>query len=219
MAVPVPSLRWEAELLRAHPLVIACDEVGRGSLAGPVAVGAASVSAAQTGGPLPEGLRDSKLVPERRRPDVAARARDWADATAVGWATATEVDEVGIIRALGLAAHRAIGGLRDAGVAVSEAIVILDGNHDYITPVGLLGAPVVTRVKADQDCASAAAASVVAKTERDAVMVGLHEEYPVYAWDRNKGYASQVHRDAIAAHGLSRHHRASWAIASAPALF
>jgi len=218
MTVAVPRLTVERRLLREHAVVIACDEVGRGALAGPVAVGAAVVDPAISRRRVPEGLRDSKLVAERRRPDVAARAADWVSASSVGWASAAEIDEVGIVRALGWAALRAIADLRGLGIVPEEAIVILDGNHDYITPAG--GAfPVQTIVKADRDCASAAAASVIAKVARDALMTDLHAATPVYQWARNKGYASPDHRAAIRSHGLSGHHRASWAIADAPTLF
>lgn len=219
MSVVAPRLTVERQLLKEHALVIACDEVGRGALAGPVAVGAAVMDAAGARRRIPEGLRDSKLVAEHRRPDVAARAAAWVDASAVGWASAAEIDEVGIIRALGLAALRAIADLRATGIVPEEAIVILDGNHDYITPAGGSGLRVRPIVKADRDCASAAAASVLAKVARDDLMTRLHDEHPVYRWERNKGYASLEHRDAIRAHGLSAHHRASWAIADAPTLF
>ncbi|AUG29667.1 MULTISPECIES: ribonuclease HII [Microbacterium] len=219
MSVVAPRLTVERRLLKEHALVIACDEVGRGALAGPVAVGAAVMDAAGARRRIPEGLRDSKLVAEHRRPDVAARAAAWVGASAVGWASAAEIDEVGIIRALGLAALRAIADLRAAGIVPEEAIVILDGNHDYITPAGGSGLRVRPIVKADRDCASAAAASVLAKVARDDLMTRLHDEHPVYRWERNKGYASLEHRDAIRAHGLSAHHRASWAIADAPTLF
>jgi len=219
MSVVAPRLTVERRLLKEHALVIACDEVGRGALAGPVAVGAAVMDAAGARRRIPEGLRDSKLVAEHRRPDVAARAAAWVGASAVGWASAAEIDEVGIIRALGLAALRAIADLRAAGIAPEEAIVILDGNHDYITPAGGSSLRVRPIVKADRDCASAAAASVLAKVARDDLMTRLHDEHPVYRWERNKGYASLEHRDAIRAHGLSAHHRASWAIADAPTLF
>jgi len=134
MTVVEPRLTLERRLLREHSIIIACDEVGRGALAGPVAVGAVAVDAARARRRVPEGLRDSKLVPEARRPDVAARAAGWVQASAVGWASAAEVDAVGIIRALGLAALRAITQLGDQGVVPEEGIVLLDGNHDYITP-------------------------------------------------------------------------------------
>lgn len=219
MTVAVPRLTVERRLLREHALVIACDEVGRGALAGPVAVGAAVIDAARARRRIPEGLRDSKLVAEHHRHAVAERAAGWVGASSVGWATADEIDRVGIIRALGLAALRAIADLRAQGIVPEEAIVILDGNHDYITPAGGGGLRVQPIVKADRDCASAAAASVLAKVARDDLMTRLHDEHPVYRWERNKGYASAEHRDAIRSHGLSAHHRASWAIADAPTLF
>lgn len=217
MTIIEPRLTLERRLLREHPLVIACDEVGRGALAGPVAVGATALDATRARRPMPQGLRDSKLVPEMRRADVAARAAGWVSASGVGWASAAEIDAVGIIRALGLAAIRAITELRAHGIAVEEGIVILDGNYDYITAAGATDLTVRPVIKADRDCASAAAASVIAKVARDAVMTRLHGDVPAYQWARNKGYASQEHRRAIDAHGLSPHHRASWAIA--PTLF
>ena len=134
-------------------------------------------------------------------------------------ASAAEIDEVGIMRALGLASLRAIADLRAHGVVAEDAIVILDGNHDYITPAGEAGLTVTPVIKADRDCASAAAASVIAKVARDTLMTDLHEELPAYRWARNKGYASPDHREAIRMHGMSPHHRASWSIAAAPTLF
>ncbi|SBS70646.1 ribonuclease HII [uncultured Microbacterium sp.] len=219
MTVATPKLTVERRLLKEHALVIACDEVGRGALAGPVAVGAAVVDASGARRRIPEGLRDSKLVAEHHRAAVAERAAGWVSASSVGWASAAEIDDVGIIRALGLAALRAIADLRAYGVVPEDAIVILDGNHDYITPAGGAGLRITPIVKADRDCASAAAASVIAKVARDALMTRLHDDVPVYQWARNKGYASLEHREAIRSHGLSDHHRASWAIADAPTLF
>lgn len=219
MSVIEPRLTLERRLLREHPLVIACDEVGRGALAGPVAVGAAVIDQRVARRRIPDGLRDSKLIPEGRRADVAARAESWACASAVGWASSAEVDGVGIMRALGHAAIRALGALRAAGVHVEDALVILDGNYDYITPAGARGVRVAPVIKADRDCASAAAASVIAKVARDGLMTDLHQGLPAYQWSRNKGYASPEHREAIRDHGISVHHRASWSIADAPTLF
>jgi ribonuclease HII len=219
MTVAEPRLTLERRLLKEHAVVIACDEVGRGALAGPVAVGAAVIDAPRSRKRIPVGLRDSKLVPEIKRADVAARAASWVSASAVGWASSAEIDEVGIMRALGLASIRAIADLRAHGVVAEDAIVILDGNYDYITPAGARGLVVRPVVKADRDCASAAAASVIAKVARDALMTGLHEQLPEYNWARNKGYASPDHREAIRAHGISVHHRSSWSIADIPTLF
>ncbi|KQZ84432.1 ribonuclease HII [Microbacterium sp. Root166] len=219
MTVVEPRLTLERRLLREHAIVIACDEVGRGALAGPVAVGAAVIDAKGSRRRIPQGLRDSKLVPEHHRAGVAARASSWVSASAVGWASSVEIDEIGIMRALGLAAIRALADLRAHGVVPEDAIVILDGNYDYISAAGAAGLRVTPVIKADRDCASAAAASVIAKVARDALMTELHDELPAYNWARNKGYASPDHREAIRTHGISSHHRASWSIADAPTLF
>jgi ribonuclease HII len=219
VTVTEPRLTLERRLLKEYPLVIACDEVGRGALAGPVAVGAAVIDPARSRKRIPTGLRDSKLVPEMRRADVAARAASWVCGSAVGWASSAEIDELGIMRALGVAAIRALADLRAHGVVPESAVVILDGNYDYITPAGADGLRVRPVIKADRDCASAAAASVIAKVARDALMTTLHDDLPAYHWARNKGYASPDHREAISAHGLSSHHRQSWSIAEAPTLF
>ncbi len=219
MTVVAPKLTLERSLLRECELLISLDEVGRGALAGPVAVGAAVMDAAGARRRVPEGLRDSKLVTEKRRPELAVRAAAWVQASAVGWATAAEVDEVGIMKALGLAASRALQGVIAQGAAMRDALVILDGNHDYVSSVHPEPVRVRPVIKADRDCASVSAASVIAKVARDTFMAELHHSHPRYQWDRNKGYASAEHRDAIRTLGLSPHHRASWAITDAPTLF
>ena len=219
MTVIAPKLTLERKLLTEYDLIISLDEVGRGALAGPVAVGAAVMDAAGARRRVPEGLRDSKLVSEKRRPDVAARAAAWVQASGVGWASAAEVDEGGIMRALGLAASRAIDAVVAQGAGVESALVILDGNYDYVSRVHAVPLQVRSVIKGDRDCASVSAASVIAKVARDSYMAELHADHSVYQWDRNKGYASLEHRAAIRAEGLSPFHRASWAIADAPTLF
>ncbi|WP_295011237.1 ribonuclease HII [uncultured Microbacterium sp.] len=217
--VAEPSLTLERRLLREHSLLICLDEVGRGALAGPVAVGATVVDAAAARRRVPQGLRDSKLVPERRRAEVAERASAWAPASAVGWAESTEIDEHGIMRALGIAASRAIIAACAETYDAAEALVLLDGNHDYVSAVHPGALRVRPIVKADRDCAAVSAASVIAKVARDALMVQLASAHAAYQWERNKGYASVEHRAAIRERGLTRHHRSSWAIADAPTLF
>lgn len=219
MTVVAPTLRLERMLLKEYDLIIALDEVGRGALAGPVAVGAAVMDAAGSRRRVPDGLRDSKLITERRRPEMAERAGAWVMASAVGWASATEIDEVGIMLALGLAASRAVQGVVDQGASLERTLVVLDGNHDYVSRVHPDPLTVRTVIKGDRDCASVSAASVIAKVARDDLMVGLHPEHPDYQWHRNKGYASTEHRRAISERGLSPWHRSSWAIADAPTLF
>lgn len=219
MTVVAPRLTLERSLLKDYDLIIALDEVGRGALAGPVAVGAAVMDAAGARRRVPDGLRDSKLITELRRPAMAERAAAWVQHSSVGWASSEEVDEVGIMRALGLAASRAVQAVVDAGATLERTLVILDGNHDYVSRVHPEPLRVRPVIKADRDCASVSAASVIAKVARDTLMASLHDEHPIYQWDRNKGYASPEHRQAIREVGLSPFHRASWAIADAPTLF
>lgn len=203
MPRPVPTLDVERQLFAGGARIVAgIDEVGRGAIAGPVTVGAVAVDASRT--TFPEGLADSKLLTPRRREAMDPLVRSWALAHATGSATAAEIDRIGIVSALGLAASRALHALG----AVPD-VLIVDGNTPFL--VEEPGGPrILMRVKADQDCACVAAASVIAKVERDAVMTALHASHPHYGWDGNKGYGAAVHTAAIRAHGVTEHHRTSW---------
>jgi len=203
-----PTQDVEQELFAAgSTLIIGIDEVGRGAMAGPVMVGVCALGPGVT--EFPAGLRDSKLVSEKKRVSLFPEVQQWAP-TAVGEATAAEIDELGITACLGLAARRALILLHEAGVAVGEATILLDGSHDWLNPALASKLPVVTRVKADQDCAVVSAASIVAKVTRDALMVTLDAEHPEYGWASNKGYGAAVHMEAIKTRGLTPYHRASW---------
>lgn len=209
MPVADPTLELEHELLGAGAaLVIGCDEVGRGALAGPVAVGMAALGL--DAGAFPAGLRDSKMLSEKRREALHPRVSEWVRHSAVGMASAEEVDALGITACLGLAGRRALVELHHLGVPLLDSVVLLDGSHDWLTPALAHPVPVRLRVKADRDCASVAAASVLAKVHRDRLMVAWHEESPEYGWAGNKGYGSQAHLDAIRASGASRIHRRTW---------
>jgi ribonuclease HII len=188
--------------------VIGCDEVGRGAIAGPVAVGLCVVDASV--GTHPRGLRDSKMLSEKRREELAPLAAGWALWSAVGLATAAEVDEVGIMIALGLAGKRALAQLHELGAAIAESVLLLDGSFNWLTPVLQSPLPVRTRIKADRDCASVAAASVVAKVHRDRMMIAYDADYPGYGWTGNKGYGSADHFAAIDSLGPSELHRLTW---------
>ena len=217
MVVAAPTLEFEAQLHQSGArFVIGCDEVGRGAIAGPVAVGLCIVDV--TVGPMPVGLRDSKLLGEKRREDLAPLAASWALFSAVGLATAREVDEVGIIVALGLAGKRALVSLHEAGANIRESVILLDGNHDWLTPALQSPLRLTTRVKADRDCASVAAASVVAKVHRDRLMIGADGASPGYGWASNKGYGSAHHFAAIAELGATDFHRRTWLHAGESAL-
>jgi ribonuclease HII len=221
-----PSLRVERSLLReGYRLIASMDEVGRGALAGPASVGIVLVDdSVRT---APSGVRDSKLLTPAARRALVPRIRRWALAYAVGHAGPDEVDAVGILGALRLAAHRALAMLP----AVPD-LVLLDGNHDWFTeptaraddpasgrqplftlePVGPRARPIPVRtmIKADMRCSSVAAASVLAKVERDARMVRLHDEHPDYCWADNKGYSAPEHLQALLQLGPCEHHRRSW---------
>ena len=207
--VAVPSLKVERELFGAGaPVVLACDEVGRGALAGPVAVGLVIIDAGVRR--MPAGLRDSKLLSEPRREAMAPKASSWVRAWAVGEASAAEIDELGIMVCLGLAGARAFAALSAVEDAVADAPLILDGNYDWLSASIEHRVRVTTRIKADRDCASVAAASVIAKVHRDGGMRRAHEQLPVYGWNENKGYSTPAHFAAIDEHGPSELHRTTW---------
>ncbi|KQR46600.1 ribonuclease HII [Frigoribacterium sp. Leaf164] len=209
MAVVDPTLDLERELHAAGATwVIGCDEVGRGAIAGPVAVGLGAVHLEC--GEMPVGLRDSKLLSEKRREALYPTATSWVQAHAVGLADAREVDEIGIVAALGLAGRRALTALHEAGVGIMSSVVVLDGNHDYLTPALSTPPRITTRVKADRDCASVAAASVIAKVHRDRMMIAADDEHPGYGWAGNKGYGSTAHYAALTELGPSPLHRLTW---------
>jgi ribonuclease HII len=209
MAVVDPTLDLERELHAAGATwVIGCDEVGRGAIAGPVAVGLGAVHLEC--GEVPVGLRDSKLLSEKRREALYPTATSWVQAHAVGLADAREVDEIGIVAALGLAGRRALTALHEAGVGIMSSVVVLDGDHDYLTPALSTPPRITTRVKADRDCASVAAASVIAKVHRDRMMIAADDEHPGYGWAGNKGYGSTAHYAALTELGPSPLHRLTW---------
>ena len=214
-----PSLRVERALQReGHRVLAGMDEVGRGALAGPVSVGVVLID--ETCRTAPQGVRDSKLLTARHRERMVRPIRRWALACAVGHASPAEIDEIGIMGGLRLAGTRALDAIAASGIVAD--LVILDGNHDWLTPPGQVGLlawangsgasfpPVTTMVKADVRCSSVAAASVLAKVERDGLMVGLDPRHPAYGWAVNKGYAAPGHLRALEAHGPCEEHRRSW---------
>ena len=203
VARPEPTLDVEREFFAGGARIVAgVDEVGRGAIAGPVTIGVVAIDASV--GEIPAGLRDSKLMTPKRREAMVPVAKEWGLAWATGSATAQEIDKIGIMSALGLAASRALQKL-----GVTPDVLILDGNSSFLVEEDN-GPRVVTRIKADQDCACVSAASVIAKVERDALMTELHQQFPHYGWDGNKGYGAKVHTDAIKTHGLTDLHRKSW---------
>lgn len=210
-----PTLLLESQLFRdGHRRIAAIDEVGRGALAGPVSVGVAVIS--HPCAAPPAGLRDSKLLTPEARTKLVAPVRAWVQEFAVGHAEPAEIDAWGIVTALRVAALRALAEVRGP-----VDVVLLDGSHNYLADPepALLGEPVMppgysglvrTQVKADRDCASVAAASVLAKVERDILMVQWSQRFPRYEWDRNKGYGTAAHTAALREWGATEWHRRSW---------
>ena len=220
-----PTLSLEqAEFDLGARFVIGIDEVGRGALFGPVTVGVAVLEVDKHGGAVagsenawPSALADSKLMSEKAREATFTPVGEWVSAWAVGSASNEEIDRLGITPCLALAARRAIQDLHTEirakiAAAPGSALAILDGSHNWLGDT--LG-PVAVKVqtKADRDCVSVAAASVLAKVTRDRAMVDLSRQKPAleaYGIAGNKGYSSQQHIDALRELGPTVLHRKTW---------
>jgi ribonuclease HII len=183
-----------------HNLIEAgCDEAGRGCLAGPV-VAAAVILPRNYKHPV---LNDSKKLTARQRSLLKDEIKESAIAWNIGVVDNNEIDEINILRASIKAMHLAIDGLR-----VKPQFLLIDGNTFY--PYKSIKHKTI--IKGDGLFFSIAAASVLAKTFRDDLMEKIHDEYPDYGWNRNKGYATSFHRNAILEHGITPYHRKSFAL-------
>ena len=178
-----------------------CDEAGRGCLAGPV-VAAAVILPLDFSCP---GLNDSKQLTELQRDELRIIIEKEALAWSVALVDEKEIDEINILNASILAMHRAVDKL-----TVTPEFIIVDGNK--FKKYG--NVPHQTIVKGDSKYLSIAAASVLAKTHRDELMMKLHGEFPQYGWDRNKAYPTIKHRQAIKQYGVSPYHRLSYKLLS-----
>ena len=179
----------------AGHLVAGVDEVGRGPLAGDVVAAAVIL----TDSP-PEGVTDSKMLTPERREALAERIRDEAVSWALGRATVAEIDEQNILQASLLAMRRAVEAL-----PIQPSLVLVDGNR---LPKWPYEARAI--VKGDLTEPSIGAASILAKVQRDAEMLALHEHYPAYGFDRHKGYPTKAHLAALETAGISPVHRRSF---------
>jgi ribonuclease HII len=202
--VPNPNLKFEKGLWPVYPLVAGLDEAGRGALAGPVCVGAVilpnddpHLSSALS------GVRDSKLLTPLKRDLLAPRIKATVLTWSVAFASAEEIDALGIVPATRLAAMR--------------AIELLTQFPDYLLTdfrleVPELDIPQTAIVKGDQKSLSIAAASILAKTVRDELMRGLESQYPNYGLGKHKGYGTQTHRHALKRMGYSSIHRKTFKV-------
>lgn len=199
---PVPGLEHEKHLWASgHEVVVGMDEVGRGAWAGPLTVAAAVIPTNRR----INGLRDSKMLSEKRRESLFERVDSWCTSWSLGHATPDECDRFGMSRALQLAAWRALEVLDRRPDAV-----LLDGNLDFVGDAAGPGGTHLV-VKGDATVASIAAASVLAKVSRDRLMRSMAEDFPQYDFERNKGYPCPRHRMALCGYGPTSIHRRSWA--------
>ena len=203
--IETPELRLEQDLWRSGVKFIGgVDEAGRGALAGPVMAGVVILPNDPQIGLTLSGVRDSKQMTARQRSLWAARIKSVALAWAVGSASAAEIDSNGILPATRTAVQRAIQNL-----ALMPEFLLMD----YIHWPGLKN-PHLMMPKGESRSLSVAAASVLAKTERDAVLISLDERYAGYGFARHKGYGTEAHRAAIQQIGYCPEHRRSYILHS-----
>lgn len=186
----------QAAIERGYLRIAGVDEVGRGPLAGPVTAAAVVLDLAV----LPEGLNDSKKLSAKRRALVEQEILSKAEVS-IAHASVEEIDELNILRASHLAMERAVAALDPA-----PDYLLIDGN---LIPKDLK-LPAESVVKGDAKSLSIAAASIVAKEERDRIMVDLGQQFPGFGWEKNAGYPSKQHRDALKTLGVTPHHRRSF---------
>lgn len=181
----------------AGEVICGVDEAGRGPLAGAVFAAAVILDPSR---PI-EGLRDSKKLTEARRDALAEQIKSHALAWSIACCTEAEIDEINILQASMLAMRRAIEGLK-----VQPTLALVDGNRCPVMP---LRSEAI--VKGDDKVPAISAASILAKTARDASMLALHRQYPDYAFDKHKGYPTALHLERLREHGVTPVHRKSYA--------
>ena len=192
-----PDFSEEVRLIqRGARLIAGVDEVGRGPLAGPVTAAAVVLDPTR----IPEGLNDSKVLTAKVRDRLFDRILAVADVS-VAHATVEEIDRLNILYASHLAMCRAVAGLRTA-----PCMALIDGN---MIPRDLT-CNAVALIGGDGRSVSVAAASIVAKVVRDRIMVDLAQQHPGYGWEKNAGYPTKTHREALLALGVTPHHRRSF---------
>ncbi|MFZ6874563.1 ribonuclease HII [Undibacterium sp. Di27W] len=180
-----------------NEVICGVDEAGRGPLAGPVMAAAVILDPNR---PI-AGLRDSKKLSEAKRELLAVEIKEHALAWCIAECSEQEIDELNILQATMLAMRRAVEGL-----SVQPTLALIDGNR---CPVMSIASEAI--VKGDDKVAAISAASILAKTARDHVLMQLHETYPQYALDQHKGYPTALHLERLREHGVSPIHRKSYA--------
>ena len=189
--------------LQKNRLEAGCDEAGRGCLAGPVVAAAVILDPKK----VILGLNDSKKLNEKQRLVLKDEIINKALSFGIGVVEVSEIDKINILNASILAMHKAISQLK-----ISPDFLLIDGNrfHPYRQ------IPYNCIIKGDGKFQSIAAASIIAKTYRDEIMLSLHEKFPQYGWNKNMGYPTKEHRSAIEQYGTTQHHRMSFKLLPDP---
>ena len=208
-------LAFERPLLSRGEVVVGLDEVGRGALAGPMTIGAVVITEDSL---PPVGLTDSKALTPKRRDALVEPLERWAADWSLGSVSAVEIDRWGLRLALAVAATRALDGLTlvPTFALIDGSLNLLDApirfNDDDLSPPSLhyAGMAHTTLVKGDSRSGTIAAASILAKVQRDRAMRRLALEFPEYGWDANKGYGVPLHLRALVDQGPCRYHRQTW---------
>lgn len=190
-------LEFEKEALaKGYKSVCGVDEAGRGPLAGPVCAAAVILPE----GVVIDGVNDSKKLSEKKRESLFDVIREQTLAYSIAYATVDEIEEINILNATMLAMRRAIDGLD-----IKADYAMIDGNK-----IPLLDIDAECIVKGDAKSMSIACASILAKVSRDRLLYKYAEEYPMYGFDKHKGYGTKVHREAILKYGPCPYHRKSF---------
>ena len=200
----MPDFSLEESLgLSTRAVILGVDEVGRGPLAGPVTAAAVFVDRQKITLDLLTKIDDSKKIPPKQRATISKQIEGIA-IIGVGWASSSEIDQLNILEATMLAMQRAIFSLRKQ-IILDPDYILIDGNK-----VPRLDFPSKAIVRGDEKSISIAAASIVAKSKRDAFMTSLSKLYPYYGWEKNAGYGTREHLVAIEREGITAHHRRSF---------
>lgn len=190
-------LEFEKEALaKGYKSVCGVDEAGRGPLAGPVCAAAVILPE----GVIIDGVNDSKKLSEKKRESLFDVIREQALSYSIAYATVDEIEEINILNATMLAMRKAIDGLD-----IKADYAMIDGNK--IPPLDIAAECIV---KGDAKSMSIACASILAKVSRDRLLYEYAEEYPMYGFDKHKGYGTKVHREAILKYGPCPYHRKSF---------
>ena len=200
----MPDFSLEENLgLPTSAVIVGVDEVGRGPLAGPVTAAAVFVDRQKITLDLLTKIDDSKKIPKKKRAIISKQIESIA-IIGIGWASSGEIDQLNILEATMLAMQRAIFSLRKQ-IILDPDYILIDGNK-----VPILEFPSRAIVRGDKKSLSIAAASIVAKSKRDAFMTSISKLYPCYGWEKNAGYGTREHLAAIESEGITAHHRRSF---------